>query len=159
MSSILEKNEKFVNLLETFFKEVYMTCLQSLSNFNKLSLLWFLFSRNPKTFFYCLFKLTSSCPSESYFPESFPDFDSISFHGFYSIEKWKVFQSFGDFFQGSIQLSSKKVFTICLQSLSNFNKLSFLMISLFEKSKNSFLNCFFKLTSSCPSKNYLPHFF
>jgi hypothetical protein len=43
MASILEKNEKFVNLLETFFqgsKELSSKkSLQSLSNFNKLSFL------------------------------------------------------------------------------------------------------------------------
>jgi hypothetical protein len=91
MASILEKNEKFVNLLETFFqgsKELSSKkSLQSLSNFNKLSFFMISLFEKSKNIFYCLFKLTSSCPSESYFPQSVPEFDSISFHGFYSREK------------------------------------------------------------------------
>jgi hypothetical protein len=61
MGFILEKNEIFVILLETFFKSpkssslkslynLFSICFQSLSNFNKhLVFWWFLFLRNPKT--------------------------------------------------------------------------------------------------------------
>ncbi len=94
-----------------------------------------LFEKSKQSFLICLVKLTSSCAFKNYFQQSFPDYYSICFHGFYSGEKWEVCQSLETFFQGSIQVSSKNVFTICLQSLSNFNKLSFLMIALFEKSR------------------------
>ncbi len=150
--------------LETFFqgsiqfssKKVFRICLQSLSNLNKLSFLMISLLEN---FLNCLFKLKSSYPSKNYFPQSFPVFYSICFHGFYSDEKWEVFQHFRDFFQGSKKdLSSEKSIYL-LKFLSNFKKPVFLMISLFQKSKKSFLNCLFKLKSSYPSKNYFPQYF
>ena len=75
-----------------------------------------LFEKSKNSFFNCLFKLKSSCPSKNYFPQSFPDFYSNSLHGFYSGEKWEVCQSFGDFFfKGSKSSPLKK----SLQSLYN----------------------------------------
>jgi hypothetical protein len=53
-------------------------------------------------------KLISSSFSKNYFPHTFPDFYSISFHGFYSGEKLEVCQSLETFFQGPQEFSSIK---------------------------------------------------
>jgi hypothetical protein len=74
----------------------------------------FFFREIQTQFLNCLFKLTSSCPSKNYFPQSFPDLNSHFF-------SWVAF------FQN-------KVLTISLQSLTNFNKLHFAMFSLFYRS-------------------------
>ena len=86
---------------------------------------------------FSLFKYISSCPSKNYFPQSFPDFYSISFPGFYSGEKWEVFQSYENFFQGPKELSFE------VKSLQSVFDLKQILTNSIE------------LTSSCPSKNYI----
>ena len=107
MGSILEKNEKFFNLLETFFQRPKeLSSKKSLYNLFTIFIKFlqtqffddFSFREIQTQFLNCLFKLTSSCPSKNYFPQSFPDLNSISFHGLNSGEKWEVCQSFGDLF-------------------------------------------------------------
>ena len=64
--------------------------------------------------FQCWFKLTSNCQSKYYFLQSFPDFNSISFHGFHSGEKSEGCKFVGDFFSRAQRaLLQNEVFTIC----------------------------------------------
>ena len=119
-----------------------------------------LFGKSKNSFLNCLFKITSSCPSKNYFPQSFPDFYSISLHGFYSGEKWEVFQSFGHVFaRAQKAILENKVFTIWYNLNQILTHSVFWWFLFLRNPKNSFLNCLFKYTSSCTSKNYFPQSF
>ncbi len=101
-----------------FFKVLKSSPLKKLftilSNSNKLSFLMITFFKISKnSFLNCFFILTSSFLSESYIQQSFPDFDSISFHGFYSREKLILF------FWWFLFLSNPKIF---LTVYSNSNQ-------------------------------------
>ena len=156
MGSIPEKNEKFANLLDTFLQgpkklSFKIKSLQSVSNLNQiltnLVFWWFLFSRNPKTVFWTVY----SNSHQTVLPKTtsrnlFQIFTPSLFMGSVMEKNKKFFNLFGDFFSRAQRaLFQNKVFTIFLQSLSNFNKLSFLMISLFVKSKNSFFELFIQI--------------
>ena len=84
--------------------------------------------------FQCWFKLTSNCQSKYYFLQSFPDFNSISFHGFHSGEKSEGCKFVGDFFSRAQRaLLQNEVFTICK---SKFYQIQFFEVfSLKKKSK------------------------
>ena len=137
MGSIVEKKWEVCRSFKEFFfkgrktsplKKVFTISLQSLSNFNELSFFFENFSlwKIQKQFFELFIQIHIKLSFLKLLPTIFSRFllHLFSWVLFWR-EKWEVFQSLGDFFQGLKELSSKKVFTICLQSLSNFNKLSF----------------------------------
>ena len=122
MASILEKNEKFVNLLETFFqgpkelssKKILYNLYQILTN---SVFLWFLFLRNPKTFFIVYSNSHQAVLPKVTSHNLFQNLTPSLFMGFILEKNEKFLYFLKTFFKG--QYSSKKslynLFTIFIK--------------------------------------------